>query len=205
MSERSGFIDVEKLMPEVRVEQVLQFYGVGSAELERRGDEIRAKCFLQCGFGGETGPRALAINAADPTKKWKCHQYGCDKAGNLVSLCDLLKAGANAGGRPRGERFKEILKDLQAMASGVLGGSASGEALSWIGRDTEFEKKHADWAQDGNSEKEPEKFDFVKGFHRGLEVFGQHGSRLKEPGYRESLKELGVIVVEGPNDVMRLD
>ena len=27
-----------------------------------------------------------------------------DEGGNLVSLCDLLKPGPNAGGRPRGDR-----------------------------------------------------------------------------------------------------
>mgnify|MGYP000671082312 CR=1 FL=1 len=33
----------------------------------------------------------------------------------------------------------------------------------------------------------PMKHRFPKGFHRGLELFGQHGSRLKEPGYREQI------------------
>ena len=54
----------------------------------------------------------------------------------------------------------------------------------------------------GRSEKEPEKFHFVKGFHRGVELFGQN--RLREEAAQERLKQLGLILVEGPNDVIRL-
>ena len=42
-------------------------------------------------------------------------------------------------------------------------------------------------------------------FHRGQELFGQQTSRLNEPGYRDAIREMGVLVVEGPNDVIRLD
>jgi DNA primase len=43
----------------------------------------------------------------------------------------------------------------------------------------------------------------VKGsFHRGLEFYGQHA--LRSPEVSEKLKELGLIVVEGPNDVIAL-
>jgi DNA primase len=42
-------------------------------------------------------------------------------------------------------------------------------------------------------------------FHRGVELFGQHASRLKEPGYRETIARNGIIVVEGFNDVLGLD
>src|SRR5205807_447178 len=87
-------------------------------ELHRVSQEIRARCFLNCGKTQETGDRAIAIQAEDPAKKWHCHQYGCGKGGNLVSLCDLIKPGASASGRPRGDRFKEIAKDLQAIAAG---------------------------------------------------------------------------------------
>ena len=51
----------------------------------------------------------------------------------------------------------------------------------------------------------PIKHRFPKGFHRGLELFGQQASRLKEPGYRESIARYGIIVVEGFNDVIGLD
>jgi hypothetical protein len=319
MSDTPRYIDVDKLMQEVSLEQVATYYGIPLPELQRRGDEIRTKCFLLCGFDQRTTNRALALNAADPAKKWKCHQYGCDKGGNLVSLIDLVKPGANNAGRPRGERFKEIARDLLAMAGGdpspaspaavhpskgdarqvkdavaatplrkVIGDqpavnvplahspiekaralvhlnekfihdvaamppaasrylrtrpflspevqakwrigylprggagtdqsggtmrgrivypmlSERGEVLTWFGRDPEFEEKHEAWAAGGKRDREPEKFHFVKGFHRGLELFGQQWSRLKEPGFGEALKELGLVVVEGPNDVIRLD
>ncbi|MGD9649057.1 MAG: hypothetical protein AB7U73_25325, partial [Pirellulales bacterium] len=87
-------------------------------ELKRIGNETRMRCFLNCGRSEPTGERALAIQADTATKVWKCFQYGCGKGGNLIGLCDLMKSGEHAGGRPRGERFKEIARDLEAMVQG---------------------------------------------------------------------------------------
>lgn len=80
--------------------------------------------------------------------------------------------------------------------------SPAGEVLAWFGRDPEFEEKHQAWEAAGRNEREPEKFHFVKGFHRGIELFGQH--RLRIPEHAEKLRTLGLPVVEGPNDVIRL-
>jgi len=81
--------------------------------------------------------------------------------------------------------------------------SEEGEVLTWFGRDPGFEEKHAQWEKEGCEGREPEKFHFVKGFRRGIELFGQH--RLGEEELREKTQSLGLVVVEGPNDVMRLD
>ena len=51
----------------------------------------------------------------------------------------------------------------------------------------------------------PAKHRFPADFHRGLELLGQHANRLKEPGYREAIAKIGIIVVEGFNDVLGLD
>lgn len=303
--ENSGYINVDELIPQVSLEKAAAFYGIALPDLHRTGEEIRMRCFLACGKSSDTGDRALAIKADHPATQWKCHSYGCGKGGNLVSLCDLMKAGQNAGGRPRGERFKEIARDLKAMAGGAAGipaprsavpspipaaapaprkinvplsqsdnerargllsldvkfvtdpaamppaaasyvrrrpfllseachkwrvgylprdtGGAdksggtmrgkivyaylseTGDVLTWFGRDPEFEEKQHRWITGGKLDREPEKFHFVKGFHRGLELFGQHASRLKEPGYREAIAATGIVVVEGPNDVIALD
>jgi 5S rRNA maturation endonuclease (ribonuclease M5) len=297
--EKRSFVPVDELMPRISLEEAARFYGVQLPELHKVGSETRARCFLSCGRPGETGDRVLAILEKSPVRNWFCHQYGCTKGGNLVSLCDLMKPGPNAGGKPRGERFKEIAKDLQAMASGEIapevsrpqaaappalaeapkvnvplkdspnarartlteldrkfvaeiaamppkasayfrrrlflspevcrewrmgflprdtgddkgGGtmrgkivypylSESGDVLTWFGRDPEFEEKHQAWDRTDKSEREPEKFHFVKGFHRGMELFGQH--RLRAEQAAEKLRQLGLILVEGPNDVIRL-
>ena len=286
-------------MPQVSLEQAAAYYGVPLPELHRVGNETRCRCFLNCGRTCETGDRVLAIQTDHPAKQWHCHHYGCGKGGNLVSLCDLMKPGVNGGGRPRGERFKEIAADLQAMAGGATGPalpekpvaaaapeeppkvnvplkdsandrarqlvnldekfvldaatmsprasgyfrrrpflslevckkwrmgylprdtggdhaggtmrgkvvygylSESGDVLAWFGRDPEFEEKQQKWEAGGKTEREPEKFHFVKGFHRGLELFGQHA--LRSPESAEKLKSLGLVVVEGPNDAICLD
>ena len=303
MPERSAFVNVDALLPQITVEQVAGFYGVRLDQLHRVGEETRTRCFLACGRIEETGDRALAIQTNHPAKQWACHHYGCGKSGNLVSLCDFLKPGESAGGRPRGQRFKDIARDLQEMATGDTGALAAavpsssatkartvpspgnvplvasgnerarslvmldakfvldpaampprassyfrhrpflspevcrkwrlgylprdagtdrsggtmrgtivypllserGEVLTWFGRDPEFDEKHLRWTVAGKIDREPEKFHFVKGFHRGLELFGQHARRLDEPGYREQLRKNGILVVEGPNDVVALD
>jgi len=84
--------------------------------------------------------------------------------------------------------------------------SPTDDVLTWFGRDPWYEDKHEKWIAAGKpTDGEPVKTKFVKGFHRGLEFFGQRRSRLKEPGYRETIAELGLVVVEGPNDVVALD
>ena len=300
-AEKKPFVPVDELLPKISLAQVAQHYGATLPELHRVGEETRTRCFLNCGKASATGDRVLAIQEQHPAKQWHCHQYGCGKGGNLVSLADFLAPGTPSGGRPRGERFKAIARDLQAIvegkpapadgakeskpsaapleakppinvplkdspnerargllaldrkfvvdvasmspaASGYVrrrafltpealrswragylprdtgedksGGtmrgkivypylSETGDVLTWFGRDPEFEQKHQAWSASDKSEREPEKFHFVKGFHRGLELFGQH--RMREEASQAKLREFGLILVEGPNDVIRLD
>ncbi len=105
-------------MAQVTLEQAAAYYGVALSEMQRVGNEVRMRCFLNCGRKEETGQRALAIQTEHRAKIWRCFEAGCGRGGNLVSLCDLLKPGEHAEGKPRGERFKAILADLQAMAAG---------------------------------------------------------------------------------------
>jgi 5S rRNA maturation endonuclease (ribonuclease M5) len=78
----------------------------------------------------------------------------------------------------------------------------SGDVLCWFGRDPAYEDKHQAWLASNREGKEPEKFHFVKGFLRGQELWGQ--DRLKEEANQAIMKQLGLILVEGPNDVVRL-
>ncbi|MEZ6129004.1 MAG: hypothetical protein R3C59_09995 [Planctomycetaceae bacterium] len=81
-----------------------------------------------------------------------------------------------------------------------------GEVVSYSGRDLLFEQKWLKWLKDGKPEgKKPNKHRFVAGFHKGSEFYGGYSSRLKEPYVRESLQKYGIVVVEGMNDVIRLD
>jgi 5S rRNA maturation endonuclease (ribonuclease M5) len=83
----------------------------------------------------------------------------------------------------------------------------AGEPISYSGRDPLFEEKHQAWLRQGNvdAKKKPMKHKYVKGFHRGQELYGQQTARLNEPAIKESLARYGLIVVEGANDVIRLD
>jgi 5S rRNA maturation endonuclease (ribonuclease M5) len=84
-----------------------------------------------------------------------------------------------------------------------------GKLLAWVARDPQFEAKEQAFEAlpppERAKEKKPAKHRFPVDFHRGLELFGQHADRLKEPGYRESIAACGIIVVEGFNDVLGLD
>ena len=42
----------------------------------------------------------------------------------------------------------------------------------------------------------------MKGFHRGLELFGL--DQFRQEGNLEKIRQLGVVLVEGPNDAIRL-
>lgn len=87
--------------------------------------------------------------------------------------------------------------------------SEDGKVLSWIGRDPSYEEKeHAFQAlvpAERDKKVPPMKHKIPKGFHRGLELFGQQRIRLKEPGYRDFVAQHGLLVVEGFNDVIGLD
>ncbi len=71
-----------------------------------------------------------------------------------------------------------------------------------IGRDPTYEQKERDFARLTPAERTgataPMKHRFPKGFHRGLELFGQQVSRLKEPGYRESIAPHGILSASPP-------
>jgi hypothetical protein len=302
-AEKPGFVNVEALMGQVTIEQVAEYYGVALPEIARTAKETRMRCFLNCGRAEETGDRALAIQADHPAKIWRCHEKGCGRGGNLVSLCDLLKPGPHAEGKPRGERFKAIVADLVAMTRGEIGRadaspdsaatdvkpmrkqrtranvplaqsdndrarglvnldakfivnpdamspkaasyfrhrpfltqeacrrwrvgylprdtggdhaggtmrgkivypivSETGEVLTWFGRDPEYDGKMHEWIVGGKQGKEPEKYHFVKGFERGLELFGQH--RFSDSAFRQRAVDTGLLVVPGANDVIALD
>jgi hypothetical protein len=84
-----------------------------------------------------------------------------------------------------------------------------GKLLAWIARDPQFEQKEQAFnllsPEQRTREKKPAKHRFPVDFHRGQELYGQQPSRLQEPGYRELIERLGIIIVEGFNDVIGLD
>ena len=98
--------------------------------------------------------------------------------------------GDRAGGTMRGKIVCPMLSD-------------NGEVLTWFGRDPEYEGKHHEWIVGGKQGNEPEKYHFVSGFQRGLELFGQH--RLEDGEFQRRATETGLLVVPGPNDVIALE
>ena len=80
---------------------------------------------------------------------------------------------------------------------------ANGNILTWFGRNLNYEDQHRRWKRSGDSKDEPHKFRFVKGFQRGLELYGE--PEFHTEATAEQLQETGVIAVEGPNDVMALN
>ena len=113
------YIPVDELGEQLQgIEQLAAYYGIALPELHRTTKEVRTACFLACGREEETGDRALAIREGPPLK-FRCHQYGCGRGGGLIALMDLMKPGEHADGRPRGARFKELARDLQAIVTGA--------------------------------------------------------------------------------------
>ena len=81
-----------------------------------------------------------------------------------------------------------------------------GDVLSYSGRDPKFDSKWNQWIRNGKpATKKPMKYKYVKGYRKGNELFGQHAQRLEETKLLGSLETHGLFVVEGMNDVARLD
>lgn len=79
---------------------------------------------------------------------------------------------------------------------------AEGNILTWFGRNLNYDTQFKKWQRSGDSSKEPQKFKFVKGFQRGLELYGE--PQFHELATPEQLQQTGIILVEGPNDVINL-
>lgn len=80
------------------------------------------------------------------------------------------------------------------------------EVLSYSGRDLNFDTKWLKWIKDGKPEgKKPNKHRYVSGYRKGQELFGGQAARINEPYVAESLTKRGVVVVEGMNEVLRME
>lgn len=98
---------------------------------------------------------------------------------------------------------------LPSSAKGLLRGhfvygypDAEGNILTWFGRNLRYEEQYRKWKRVGDSSKEPAKFKFVKGFHRGQELYGL--PQFEEISTPEQIQRTGIVLVEGPNDVINL-
>lgn len=88
-------------------------------------------------------------------------------------------------------------------------GSEDSEIIAFVARDPKYEEKLRDFEKlqpDARDPKRrPMKHRFPKGFHRGIELFGQERSRFENPEALAFTQPNGLIVVEGFNDVIQLD
>jgi 5S rRNA maturation endonuclease (ribonuclease M5) len=84
-----------------------------------------------------------------------------------------------------------------------------GRISGYVARDPGFEAKEQAFEAlsppERAKEKPPMKHRFPVDYRRGLDLYGQHASRLEESGYREWIARNGILVVEGFNDVIGLD
>ncbi len=80
--------------------------------------------------------------------------------------------------------------------------SPAGEVLTWFGRNVRYEQQMAVWRASDRTEREPIKTRFVKGFQRGLELYAEDIVRAERS---QELATSTLVVVEGPNDAIRLN
>jgi 5S rRNA maturation endonuclease (ribonuclease M5) len=141
-------------------------------------------------------------------------------ARNLVTLddeltisLDELSVPASAYARRRPFLLSEAIK-RECLCGYMPGSSKSslrgqwvygvrseqGEPLAWVGRNVRYEEEYEKWATGGRQGREPMKYRFPNQslFRRGLELYGQEF--LTDERFAKSLKNHGVIVVEGFSD-----
>ena len=136
----------------------------------------------------------------------------------LIVDISQLSPAASAYVRRHGFLTEEVARDWQVGclpmdAGGGSGGTVRGKFVTAIhnrygnrvaypGRDLKWEEKHEAWIRGGRTGKEPAKWSVPKGFHRGVEVYGQDRIYADPEGCRERLKGTGLVVNEGPLDVI---
>jgi len=159
----------------------------------RASDNERARSLTNLDAKFVTDPAAMSPAAAGYFRRRPFLSAEACREWRVGYLPRDVGGGDKSGGTMRG-RIVYAYRD------------EAGEVLTWFGRDPEFEEKHRRWEAAGRAGDEPEKFHFVQGFRRGQELFGQDGRRrLVRPEFRGHLKTFGLVVVEGPNDVLALD
>ena len=197
----------------------------------RRGVPGNRAAILQALVGGKTPPDAAAMQSGDkqngsevvaPIVNVPLKDSENERARELVTLdnkfiADIaeMKPKASAYVRRRPFMTPELMQKFRCGylpndAGSLLRGhfvygwpDANGDILTWFGRNLNYEEQHEKWKRSGDSKDEPSKFRFVKGFHRGLELYGEDIFRREAKD--EYLRKIGVIVVEGPNDVVALN
>lgn len=108
-------------------------------------------------------------------------------------------------------RIGYIPKDGRSMLRGMFAFThvnEDNEVISYSGRRLNYEKEFRRFVENGRPEgKHPEKHKFIKGFHKGSTLYGNHGQeRIKQnPLLRQSLQDIGLVVCEGQLDTIRLD
>ncbi len=84
--------------------------------------------------------------------------------------------------------------------------SEDNNVLGYVGRDPKYDAKLRAFESITDLKKRPRKHKFPAGFHRGIELYGQHSDRLKaHPEFREFIAQHGIVVVKGFNDALALD
>ena len=136
----------------------------------------------------------------------------------ITDIAEMSPAAAKYV-RQRPFMTSEIMKKyrcgyLPSNAKGLLRGhfvygypDAEGQILTWFGRNLNYEDQHKKWQRHSNNKNEPRKFKFVKGFHRGQELFGlglPQFQQLATKEYFEQNPKTGIILVEGQNDAINL-
>ena len=151
--------------------------------------------------------------------------------GNIVAYALILTVFGGPIGRQVVEEIGELgrcsslltadfgdtdsLREFVSAAWNELGGcdvwvnNAGVDLLTGANAELDYEQKQQKFestpTEERDANKRPNKYRFPKGFHRGVELFGQERQRLEESGYREAIHRHGLIIVEGFNDVIGLD
>jgi len=117
---KEGWIDVASLVPRVSIQEIAAYYRFDLGEAFGCSGEQRTRCPVTA-CDGHNDYRPVSINVDDPKGRWKCHRsgYGCGAQGDKLTLAHCIKHGdMPAGGKLTGSAFRDIARDLQAIAGG---------------------------------------------------------------------------------------
>ncbi|MCA9076552.1 MAG: toprim domain-containing protein [Planctomycetaceae bacterium] len=194
------------------VNKLKEINGLLDTPTVNRGESLAAETYHPATPPADPPPENIALRMQDKTKGLVNLWEEC-----VVDVADMSPPAA-AYFRERPWLTPEVCRKwklgyLPSNGRSLLRGmviyaheNEAGEILSYSGRDVRFDEKWQNWIRDGRPErKKPNKHRYVKGYHKGLQLYGEQANRLLDRKLKESLGQLGLVLVEGQNDVIRLD
>lgn len=104
---RKNYVDVDTFQRNRSLDGAAALCGV-KLDVTGSGGNVRIDCPFGC-EGDHASKREIAVDTQNAAKQWKCHAYGCEMRGNLLTLMyGWLNGKRPSTEKLRGAEFNEV-------------------------------------------------------------------------------------------------